>query len=96
MPEPVVFAFEDIRLSTWLVLNKAGDAYHWIHPVAEGDQRVTDNLVPEGTLVCECLGGRYRATCWAVVAVNQRLAQLEADLMDPSLGAGAAVEAYRG
>jgi hypothetical protein len=58
------FAFADLDLRTFTALNRAGDAYHFVHPVESGDRRVQDGLATPGLLVCECAGGRYRGSCY--------------------------------
>lgn len=104
----VVFAFADPARRTWVALNRAGDGYHFVHPAPSNDLRVTGLVHGDGTicfrpltapgaLVCECSGGRYRGTCHVVTAALRALALYEIETApDPSLGAGASVEAYRG
>lgn len=100
----VTFAFEDHERRTFVALNRAGDGYHLVHPVAADDIRVTGYIggtgmdippkVAEGDLVCECRGGRFHGTCYAVKAATARLT---VDFGDAGWdGAGASVEAARG
>jgi hypothetical protein len=60
-------------LRIFLALNRAGDAYHIVHPVDAADRRVLDGLVTPGLLVCECVGGRYRGSCYQVAKAESRL-----------------------
>lgn len=104
-PAEVVFAFEDLERRTFVALNRAGDGYHLVAPADPGDVRVTGRYlradgdvgtpkVAVGDLVCSCKGGLVRGTCYVTEAATARLS---VDFSaDPSLGAGASVEAYRG
>ena len=103
-PTEVRFAFEDLERRTFVALNRAGDGYHLIAPVREDDPRCQpresadgeelEPLLRPGDLGCSCKGGTYRGACYATAAALDRLAVDFSD--DPSLGAGASVEAYRG
>lgn len=73
MNEVPGFAFADLERRTFLVLNRAGDGYHYIHPVDAQDRRVIDGLVTPGLLVCECAGGRYRGSCYQTSRAEQAL-----------------------
>lgn len=104
-PTEVRFAFEDLERRTFVVLNRAGDGYHYVHPADPDDVRVTGRYlradgdvgepsVTAGDLVCDCRGARYHGSCYVLAAALERLT---VDFTaDPSLGAGASVEAYRG
>jgi hypothetical protein len=67
------FAFADLELRTFISLNRAGDSYHYVHPVDAEDRRVQDHLVSVGMLVCECAGGRFRGNCYQVAKAESRL-----------------------
>ena len=104
-PTEVRFAFEDLERRTFVAINRAGDGYHLVAPADPGDVRVTGRYlradgdvgtpkVEAGELVCSCKGGLVRGRCYVVDAALERLS---VDFSaDPSLGAGASVEAYRG
>jgi hypothetical protein len=101
----VTFAFEDLERRTFVALNKAADGYHLVAPADPGDVRVTGRYlradgdvgepkVTAGELVCSCKGGLVRGSCYVTEAALERLS---VDFTaDPSLGAGASVEGYRG
>lgn len=86
MNGPVV-AFADFERSTFAILNREGTSY-----------RVRDGLVKPNGLTCfTCKGGRYTGSCWAVNSVRHSIDSHASETVpDPSLGAGASVEAYRG
>lgn len=103
-PAEVHFAFEDLGRQTFVALNSSHDGYHFVRPADAWDPRVTGRylkadgdvgspIVQVGELVCSCRGAFYRGGCYVVEAAKLRL---EVDFSDPSLGAGASVEAYRG
>ena len=97
------FAFEDLALSTFVVRSRSGGEYHLIQPARPDDPRCQpredadgeriEPMLRPGDLACTCKGATYRGTCWAIKAALERLS---VDFADPSLGAGASVEAYRG
>lgn len=104
----VTFALADFGRRTFLALSRDGSYWHFVHPVAANDLRVTGLVEGDGTarfkpltatgaLVCECPGGRMRGACYVVRAAQLAIARGAVEAApDPSLGAGASVEAYRG
>lgn len=69
------WAFADPARRTFLALNRMGDSYHYVHPLEAGDRRLDPEglaLTP-GALVCECEGGRFRGTCYQVLAAQKLL-----------------------
>jgi hypothetical protein len=75
---PRGWAFADPARRVFVALNRAGDAYHLIHPIEPGDRRIEDLGLPVGALTCECEGGRYRGTCYQVKQAEQLLAVFQA------------------
>lgn len=67
------FVFADLERRVFLALNRAGDSYHYVHPVDAQDRRVLDGLATPGILVCECAGGRYRGSCYQTAKAESRL-----------------------
>jgi hypothetical protein len=56
-------------LQLWRKAARAGS----LHPVDAQDRRVQDGIATPGILVVECVGGRYRGSCYQVAKAESRL-----------------------
>lgn len=91
----VAWILADRDRRTYLSLNRAGDAYHVVTPIAADDIRVRDGVRLVGQLTCTCEGGRFRGSCY-VVRAAESLEAAASTWFDAPAGAGEEVEVLRG